>query len=139
MTPTGAILAQVRSALAALASQPVIFETFAEVIAAESPRSLVIGPGQQETFEAETHTSGFIYGMRRFPVRVVCTAWTREEAETLRFEVEDALAAWATAAPYPADFLPASFTDQGGGQSGSERIYFSTVLDLAVFYQRSAP
>jgi hypothetical protein len=139
VTPTGEILAEFVAALSGLTSQPTIYETFADVIEAAAVRSLVIGPGVQETFEAEDMAGGGVSGVRRFPVRIVCTARSREDAEALRFEVEDALDFGGTLTKLGASFASVSFTDYGGTpEKPTERVYFSSVLDLTVLYQRTA-
>lgn len=134
MTPRGAILAAIRSALSGLTAQPEIHTTFADVLRAEVPRSIVIGPGDSEAVEGETHTESGIASVRRYPVRIVCTAWTREDADAMALEVEDALAFGPTADQIGARLTGSAFTESS---DKSERVYFSTIVNLDVSYERT--
>ncbi len=138
MTERGAILAAITAALSALPSMPTLHATLGQVLASDDELTLLIVPGSQETFLGEVHANVGISGVRSYPVRVVATAWTREASDSLSFEVEDALQYGPTATQIGASFVGATFTESAGAGAAAERVYYSTTVDLLVYYNRAS-
>jgi hypothetical protein len=139
VTPRVTILTAIKTLVAPIVQSQNVFDTFSEVIAAEAQRSIVVGPGERETFEDQIHpeTGSAPTGVRRFPVRVICTAWTRDEADTIALDVEDAFPYGETADQIGASLDGATLTEYAGTpERPSERVYFSTVVDFTVLYER---
>lgn len=132
MTKRGDILTATKTALSGLSLSPVLYETFSDVLQAGDQRSLVIGPGNEERLETAIHNGRSV---RAYPVRVVCTAWTREEADTMAFEVEAALVTGPAAERLGARLTGSNFTESS---DKSERIYFSTIVNFDVLYETTA-
>lgn len=129
--PRTEILDLFRTRLQGLPSQPSLFEYVAKAIDADSLPAVALDLGDEELEGAVHAVSVALPVVRRFRVRVVCSATSRSEADELASEVE-------LAAPYDAGLgvtlVGSNFAADGDGDRPvySVRVNFDALYEATI-------